>query len=155
MKRRPAERTTLVLLCLIWLVRPVHSQTATLPPAGPFTYDVSQEVTLNGTVSGVITTQAPRAAAGAHLLLATLSGQVDVSLGTLALRGKDALSVAPGQQVEVVGIMKTLKDKRFFLAREIKAADRVYEIRNQHGIPISPQARERARQNAAQNWETR
>jgi hypothetical protein len=76
-------------------------------------------------------------------------------LGTFALLGKDPLPITPGQQVEVVGVMKTLKDKQFFLARAVKAGDRVYEIRNQHGIPISPLARERASQKAAQNGEAR
>ena len=145
------------LLCSISLAWPVQAHTMPLAttPAGPFSYDVSQEVTLSGTVSGVLTKQSPGMVAGSHLLLTTLSGPVDISLGTFALRGNDALSVTPGQQVEVVGVMKTLKEKPVFLARAVKAGDHLYEIRNEHGIPITPQARERASQKAAQNRETR
>jgi len=117
---------------------------------GPFSYDVSQEITLNGTVATVFPRRTLETVAGAHLILTTLSGAVDVSLGTFALQGKDAFFVAPGQQIEVTGITKTLKEKPFFLARLIKVGDRVYEIRNQHGVPISPLARERARQKSAQ-----
>ena len=148
---------SLSALALLSLFSPVQAQTAPLAvtPAGPFSYDVSQEVTLNGTVSSVIANHSPGFFAGSHLLLTTLSGPVDISLGTFALLGKDPLPITPGQQVEVVGVMKILKDKQFFLARAVKAGDRVYEIRNQHGIPISPLARERASQKAAQNGEAR
>jgi hypothetical protein len=146
----------LALLCLISVGRPVQAQTTTLAiTAGPFSYDISQEVTLNGTVSGVLTKQSPEMVAGAHLQLTTLSGPVDISLGTFAFRGNNRLSVTQGQQVEVVGVMKTLKEKPVFLARTVKVGDHVYEIRNEHGIPITPQAHERASQKAAQNRETR
>lgn len=144
-------------LVLPFLQFPVRAQTAALAamPDGPFSYNLSEEVTLNGTVSSVLMKQLPNMVAGSHLLLTTLSGLVDVSLGTFALRGKDSLSIALGQQVQVVGVMKTLKDKQVLLARAVKVGDRVYVIRNEHGVPVSPQARERASQKAAQNRETR
>lgn len=157
MKLRSAGICPLALLFFISLVQPVQAQTQPLatPPEGPFSYDVTHEVTLKGTVSGVLTKRTPEMVAGSHLLLTTLSGPVDISLGTFALRGEGALSVNSGQQVEVVGVMKTLKEKPVFLARAVKVGDHVFEIRNEHGIPITPQARERANQKAAQNWETR
>jgi len=86
---------------------------------------------------------------GSHLLLATTSGPVDASLGTFGLRGKGAVSVAAGQQVEVTGVMKTIKDKQVFLVRTVKAGGQVYTIRNEHGFPVSPQARERASRKTA------
>ena len=157
MNVQPARLCALALLCLISLARPVQAQTMppATTPAGPFSYDVSQEVTLNGTVSGVLAKQSPGMVAGSHLLLTTLSGPVDISLGTFAFRGNNALSVTPGQQVEVVGVMKTLKEKPVFLARVVKVGDHLYEIRNEHGITITPQARERASQKAEQNREAR
>jgi hypothetical protein len=135
----------------------MQAQTALIAtlPAGPFSYDISQEITLNGTVSSVLTQQSSGLVPGSHLLLTTLSGPVDVSLGTFALRGKDPLFVAAGRQVEVTGVMKTIKNKQVFLARLVRVGDRVYAIRNEHGVPLSPQARERASRNPAQNWETR
>jgi hypothetical protein len=83
---------------------------------------------------------------GSHLLLATISGPVDASLGMFGLRGKGALSVTAGQQVEVTGVMKTIKDKQILLARTVKVAGQVYTIRNEHGVPVAPQARERAQE---------
>jgi hypothetical protein len=91
---------------------------------------------------------------GPHLLLTTLSGPVDASLGRWGLRGRGALSVAPGQQVEVTGVMKTIRDKQVFLARTVKVRDKVYTMRNEHGIPVSPQTRERAGQNTSQKGES-
>jgi hypothetical protein len=101
-------------------------------------------VTLRGAVSGVLTKPAPGMIMGSHLLLTTVSGPVDASLGRWGLQGKDALSVTAGQQVEVTGVMKTLKNKVVFVARIVKIGDKVYRMRNEHGIPLSPQARERA-----------
>jgi hypothetical protein len=141
------------LLVLIFTLPAAQAQTTTTS-AGPFNYDISQEVTLSGTVSSVLTVPSPGTVAGSHLLLATVSGQVDISLGVFGLRGKDAIPVAGGQQVEVIGVMKVFKDKQVFFARAVMVGDHTYAIRNKHGIPITPQARERVGQNA-QSGETR
>jgi hypothetical protein len=89
------------------------------------------------------------------MLLATLSGPVDASLGRFGLRGNGAVSIAAGQQIEATGVMKTIRDKRFFLVRTMKVGDEVYTIRNEHGFPVSPRARERAGQKADQKVESR
>jgi len=147
MKRLFAPLCALALLFLISPQPLAQAQTAAgeTRAAGPLNYDVTQEVTLNGTVSSVL---------GSHLLLATTSGAVDVSLGRFGLRGKGALSVAAGQQIEVTGVMKTIKDKQVFLARTVKVGGEVYTIRNEHGVPLSPHARERASGKTAQKGES-
>jgi hypothetical protein len=145
MKRLCTGLFRLALLSLISLLPPVQAQAQTADrSAAPSSYDVSREVTLNGTVSAVLRQGSAGMILGPHLLLTTLSGPVDASLGRWGLRGKGALSVAPGQQVEVTGVMKTLRDKQVFLARTVKVGDRVYTMRNEHGIPVSPQTRKRA-----------
>jgi hypothetical protein len=83
---------------------------------------------------------------GSHLLLATPSGPVDASLGRFGLQGAGAASVAAGQQIEATGIMKTIKNKTFFLVRTLKVGGEIYTIRSKHGFPVSPQARQRASQ---------
>jgi hypothetical protein len=110
-------------------------------------YDIAQEVTLVGTVLSLVPQATDGTIAGAHLLLTTLSGPVDVSLGRFSLIGKGALSIAEGQQAEITGVTKTFKGKQFFLARSVRVGDRDYAIRNERGIPITPQARQRATQN--------
>jgi hypothetical protein len=141
----------LALLFLISLLTPVLAQAAARQ-TGPLAYDVSKEVTFNGTVSSVLTNTfrgmrkpSPGMLMGSHLLLSTTSGPVDASMASSML-GKGALKVAPGQQVQVTGVMKTLKDKQVFLVRTVKVGGQTYTIRNKHGIPVSPQARMRAAQ---------
>jgi hypothetical protein len=70
------------------------------------------------------------------------------------LIGKGALAVSPGQQVEVKGVMKTIKARQVFLVRTVKAGGAVYPIRNKHGFAISPQSRERASQKTTQKSES-
>jgi hypothetical protein len=156
MKQQFAGACVLTLLSFFVPQRPVYAQTApvTTRVAGPFSYDVTQEVTLEGTVTRVLPHPAPGMIVGSHLVLSTSSGPVDVSLGTLALRGKDAFSAQPGQQVEATGVMKTLRDKQVLLARTVKVGDMTYVIRNLHGIPLSPQSRERTTQEDARKGET-
>jgi hypothetical protein len=135
------------LLCATLAV-PLGAQTAR-PSHHPF-YDVSKEVTLTGTVSDVLAKAAPGTLPGPHLLFATSSGKVDASLGRFALLGKNPLSVAPGQQIAVTGVMKTIRDKDVFIARIVKVDGKAFELRNKHGVAMSAISRERASQKAAQ-----
>ncbi len=155
MKQLYAAICAAALLCLTSPLRTVHAQTATVgtKAAAPFSYDAAEEVTLAGMASSVLAVSPAGMIPGSHLLLSTPSGPVDVSLGIFALRGKGALSVSAGQQVEVTGVMKTLKDKPVFLARIVKVGDEVYAIRNEHGILVSPLAREHATQENARKGE--
>ena len=117
-------------------------------------YDIAKEVTVVGTVSKVLVKASPGMIVGSHLLLSTTSGSLDASLGRFGLRGKGALSVAGGQQIEVIGVMKSFKDKQVFFARTVTVGGHTYAIRNKNGIPVTPQARERAHENS-QSGETR
>jgi hypothetical protein len=119
----------------------------------PF-YDIAKEITLTGTVSSVLAKPAAGMLFGSHLMLDTTSGQVDASLGKWGLQGRGALSVSAGEPVEVTGVMKTINDKQVFIVRTVKASGQVYTIRNQYGVPRSPQSRERASQKAAQGGES-
>ena len=151
MKQLFAGICSLALLTLISPLTPVQAQTRAVEtrPAAPY-YDVNREVTLTATVSSVLRTPTPGMIMGSHLLLATASGEVDASLGRWGLQGKGALSVAAGEQVEVTGVMKTLMDKPVFVARTVRIGGQVYTLRNEHGIQMSPQARQRAGQKPAQ-----
>jgi hypothetical protein len=152
MKRWFVGSFTLALLSLIASIPLAQTQTPTVATrtARPLSYDVAQEVTLNGTVSSVLRKPDAGMVMGSHLLLATPSGRVDASLGRFGLLGNDALPVAAGQELEVTGVMKTIKDRQVFLVRTVKAGGRVYAIRNEHGVPVSPPARERANRKAGE-----
>lgn len=144
----------MALLSLIASLSPVQAQTRAVETrtAAPY-YDVTKEVTLKGTVSSVVTKPSKGMVMGSHLMLTTSAGKVDASLGTFGMKGKGALSVGGGEQVEVTGVMKTLKGQQVFVARTVSVGSQVYTMRNKHGIPVSPQARERAKQNIAPKGE--
>jgi len=113
-----------------------------------------QEEIVGGTVASLLPEPATGMLPGSHLLLTTLNGPVDVNLGAFALKGKDSLLLSTGEQIEVTGAMGTFNRRPVLLARTVTVRDRTYAIRNEHGIPITPKARERAAANA-QNQETR
>ena len=142
----PLLSAWVAILALAILEIPVTGQSGN---ASPLPYNPTQEITLVGTVSSVLARSASGMILGSHLLLTTVSGTVDASLGRWGLQGKGALSVIPGQQVEVTGIMKTLKDKEVFVVRTVKVLGKIYIIRNEHGIPVSPRARQRAEERGA------
>jgi hypothetical protein len=156
MKPLSATLCTLVIFFLISSPSPLQAQTtaASARSAAPLNYDIAQEVTLTGTVSRVLTEAAPGMIVGSHLLLATSSGPVDACLGRFGLRGYGAVSVAAGQQIEATGVMKTIKYKPVFLVRIVKVGGEVYTIRNQHGVLLSPQARQRASQSTGPKGES-
>src|SRR5579862_8444838 len=99
-------------------------------------YDVSKEVTLTGTVSSVLHKPAPGMIWGSHLIVETVSGRLDASLGRFGLEGKGALSVTPGQQIELTGVMKTVRNKEVFVVRSVKANGKIHTMRNEHGIEV-------------------
>jgi len=106
-------------------------------------YDVTREVTLCGTVAGVLTRPAPGMSWGSHLLIVTVSGTVDANLGRWVLQHENGLSVRVGQRVEITGMMTTFSGNQVFETRTLKLGGKVYTIRNERGIPVLP-TRERA-----------
>ena len=99
------------LLALSALAVPARAQTATgVKKAHPTPfYDATKEVTLQGTVENVLRTPSRGMLPGAHVMLATGSGMVDTHVGPFAFKGYHPLSVAPGERVSVVGVMKTVR----------------------------------------------
>jgi hypothetical protein len=152
MKPLSTGLSTLAFAFLSLFLRPVQAQTTAgaSRAAVPIRYELAEEVSLTGTVSSVLAKAAPGMIAGSHLLLQTPSGPVDASLGRFGLQGAGAIPIECGQQIEATGVMRTNKGRSLFLVRTLKVGGQVYTIRNQHGFPISPQARERAGRNIGQ-----
>jgi len=141
MKWRFAALGPLIILDLCLLALPIHAQTAeeAAKSAVSAWYDITKEVTLTGTVSSVVKDATPemKILGGFHLIVVTTSGEVDASLGKLAMRGEGALSVAPGERVQLTGVMKTVRDRQVLLTRLIQVNGQEYKIRNEHGYAIA------------------
>jgi len=146
MERTGVRAYLYALVVLLSFAAHVDAQTraAIVRPTGSPAYDLSREVTLNATVSSVLARPSPGMVWGAHLLLRTLTGNVDASLGRFAFAGKGALVVKPGQQVTVTGLMASIHGQPVLLTRIVQVGGTAYVLRSVHGIPMSPTARTRA-----------
>ena len=149
MKRLLAVLCALTLMLLVSLYVSPHAKVLAqasaveTKAAASFSYDVSREITFAGTLSSVIAKPSAGMLMGSHLLLVTANGPIDASLGRFGLQGEGAPTVNTGQQIEVTGIMKTIKDKAVLVTRIVKIGSKTYTIRNEHGFPVSPQSRKR------------
>jgi hypothetical protein len=142
MKSRFPAFGPLVVLGLCLFATPTHAQTAEGTPDSVVApkYDITREVTLTGTVSSLVknTTPEMQMLGGSHLIVQTTSGKIDASLGGYAMKTVGALSVTPGQQVQVTGVMKAIRDQQVFVTRLVQVNGRVYKIRNEHGFVLAP-----------------
>jgi len=136
----------LAILAVPLSAQPVHE-------SHPF-YDITKEITISGAATSVLKTPAEGMILGSHLLVETASGTVDASLGKWGLQGKSAPSIAIGEQVTLRGVMKTVRERQVFFVRTVEAGGHTYTMRNVHGVPVSPQSRERVSQKTAQKGES-
>jgi hypothetical protein len=117
-----------------------QTETVAKHHAGPFQYEIGNEIKMAGTVSSVLMKPAPGMIMGPHLLLETSAGAVDVSLGIFALKGKHVIALETGQSIEATGIMLAIKDNQVFLARTLNVGGQVRTLRDEHGYSLSPEA---------------
>jgi hypothetical protein len=139
----------LMATCLATQANAQSKSTATRP-TGLFGYDVSKEVTLKGTVTSVGLKSEEGTVQRNHLLVATASGNVDANLGRFAFVGKEPLSVEPGQEVELTGVMTTQQGHEVFITRLVKSGSQTYTLRTERGFALSPQSRERMAEQSTQ-----
>jgi hypothetical protein len=147
MKWRFPGLASFAVLAASVLAVPIYAQTteAVAKSAAPPKYDISREVTLLATVGSVVPKATPEMnlLSGSHLMLVTTSGNLDASLGAFPVTGEGALSVSPGERVQVTGVMKAIRHRQVFVARLVVAGSQVYRIRNEHGFVLMPASRKR------------
>jgi hypothetical protein len=129
---------TLLLFCALALglsaLAQQSVQTALRPPAA---YDVSREGSLVGTVVKFEAASATPPI-GAHLLLQTASGQVDVHVGNAKLLQASHLALNAGDSVRIVGENLSLGDMTFFAARIVQKGTQAVAVRNSKGFALLP-----------------
>jgi hypothetical protein len=133
----------IVRLCAVLAMSaPMFASSAQQPGIGPTNksfrpvYDVSREVTVTGNVHSISVHS--QTLSGAHLLITTSQGLIDAHLGSFALRGSQPLSLRPGEQVSVVGVMTSIGGSQILLARTVSTGTKTFVIRNQHGALLFP-----------------
>lgn len=137
MKKVLSRAGIFALLTFSLLAAPMYAQTRQ-PVKRNVTprYDVSKETTTKGTVQQVVVKQSRGPLTQANLLLATSKGTVNVPLGPFAMRGKNPVSLAPGQSVTVTGETVTGPRGSMYMARTIETSGKAYNIRNKYGSLI-------------------
>ena len=111
-----------------------NASTAPKPHSG---YDVSREVSLQGTVVS-FTENSSTPPLGARISIQTSSGILDVHLGNAKLLQHDKFSVAPGDTVRIIGENLPYAGGTQFFARIIQKGSQAVALRSPQGFPLRP-----------------
>jgi hypothetical protein len=138
---KPTERIrsgVLVLSGALALSLSAGAQQTAQPDARRLqSYELSREVSLVGTVVKFeASSSAPPM--GAHLLVQTASGQVDVHLGNARVLEASHLELKGGDNVRIVGESLALGDGTFFAARIVQKGMQAVAVRNAKGFLLRP-----------------
>jgi hypothetical protein len=102
-------------------------------------YDLRREVSLSGTVIKYETASSVPPM-GAHLLLQTSSGQVDVHLGNAKVLQANHFELNAGDSVRIIGEDLALGNGIIFAARIVQKGTQAVAVRNTKGFLTSPAA---------------
>jgi hypothetical protein len=100
-------------------------------------YDISREGSLLGTVVRFdsVSSTPPM---GAHVILQTSAGQMDVHLGNAKVLQAGHLELNPGDSVRIVGEPLALGDGTYFAARIVQKGTQAVAVRNSRGLLLTP-----------------
>lgn len=99
-------------------------------------YDVQREVTLIGTVQSYIPlAQTPPL--GAHLILQTAHGAIDVHLGDSRLLIASQFTISPGDKLRIIGETVSYAQHTQFVARLLQKGTQLLAVRSIRGFPLS------------------
>jgi len=119
-------------LALCFSAGPQQAKTSDL--ASLQAYSTAREGSLVGTVvkyDPASSTPPP----GAHVLVQTASGQVDVHLGNPKLLEVNHLQLNPGDSVRIVGENVALGESTYFAARILQKGNQAVTLRSVRGFP--------------------
>ncbi len=100
-------------------------------------YDASKEVSLQGTVVSFIE-NSKEFPPGAHVVVQTSAGQVDVHLGDSRLLKLNNFTISQGASIRIIGEPVTTNQGTFFLARLVQQGTQVVAVRSMQGLPLLP-----------------
>ncbi|MGH9747916.1 MAG: hypothetical protein ACRD59_17615 [Candidatus Acidiferrales bacterium] len=129
----------LLLVCgLAILILPYSANAQTAVTSNSLSspaYDLNKEIKIQGTIEK-IQSSANGGPAGAHLLVSTAQGMIDVHLGASAAVSAKNLGLTTGENIDVTGMMATMGGNSVMLARILTTSNHIYMLRNEHGAPV-------------------
>jgi hypothetical protein len=133
----PSKAGFVALVITLAFGIPANGQQGTQPVAQLRSYDISRESFLVGTVVKFdLASSTPPI--GAHLILQTSTGQVDVHLGNAKVLQAGYLDLNPGDTVRIVGEPLALGDTTYFAARIVQKGAQAVAVRSAKGFPLTP-----------------
>jgi hypothetical protein len=134
---RITAMTFMIVSALAFCFSAVAQQAAPSAPQWLAAYKLSREVSLVGTVVKYVSaSDVPPM--GAHVLLQTSSGQVDVHLGNAKLLLASHLDLKAGDSVRIVGEELAYGEGNIFAARIVQKGAQAVAVRNSRGALLSP-----------------
>jgi hypothetical protein len=96
------------------------------------TYDLTRETVLRGKVISY-TAESNVPPIGAHVSVQTVYGLVDVHIGSAKLLEQNRFTLAPGDSIQLTGVMVSYGQGSIFAARIIENGTRSVTVRNTKG----------------------
>lgn len=134
---RFAHSLTVVLLFSIGAGAQQKAQSV---PQQRRSYDLSREVSLQGTVVNFLQ-DAAAPPLGPHVVIQTASGQIDVHLGDARLLQAHQFNLAAGDLIRVIGENVPYGTSTQFFARIIQKGNQTLTLRSVRGFPLRPAAK--------------
>jgi hypothetical protein len=133
----PSKAAIVALVITLGYCISANAQQVAQPVAQLRSYDISRESFLVGTVVKFdsVSSTPP---IGAHLILQTSAGQVDVHLGNAKVLQAGHLDLSPGDNVRIVGEPLALGDATYFAARIVQKGTQAVAVRNTRGFLTTP-----------------
>jgi hypothetical protein len=129
---------TLALLITLGFCISANAQQTEQPNAQRLhAYDLNRESFLLGTVVKFESASSTHTI-GAHVILQTSSGQVDVHLGNAKVLQAGHLELNPGDNLRIVGEPLALGDSTYFAARIVQKGAQAVVVRNAKGYLLTP-----------------
>jgi hypothetical protein len=104
--------------------------------AGLESYEVKRETSLLGSVQAY-TPAAETAPLGAHVILQTGAGVVDVHLGDARLLAANHFTIQNGDSLRIIGETVAYGNGTQFIARIVQKGTQALTVRSVRGIPLS------------------
>lgn len=125
----------LVVIAVVLLVFGVVSFQRPLDVQGAALYNSSEEISANGTVSGLedFTCPVGEHEVGSHLMLTTSGGVLLVHLAPSRIMRSQSFTFQTGDKLEVVGAKFRFHGEDGLIAREITRGNETYVIRGRDG----------------------
>jgi hypothetical protein len=121
---------------------PLWAQARGAGQGGGPRYDTATEATVIGTVDSVEQMAGPGGGrgrlglGGTHLVLKAEAGTLQVHLGPTAFLSEKGITLAKGDEVQIVGSRVKVDDEDVFIAKSVRKGEQTWMLRDESGRPL-------------------